>query len=350
MTVESQDNQTNPLNLGLSCLFAKEGLLPYHTNPANSETSRISCAISCVSRLTSLRRLRHPNLARYIDAKHDKHTRIYVVTEHYTRDFQSLLRHSSLTTTTDFVWLCRCLGECLSGLQYLASQRIVYAHLSPGNILIDREGHVKLAGYGIFYASRWGLDINFPEVDVRYYSPEMLLRQTTLAASENGPDLLEPQCPLDNRSDLWSLGLIFAEIVHFPLSKSVIKPAFLLSALRRAINTDASLLTQFGTLKPIPSTEMQEKLDSFCEKCLILDARRRPVVRTLCEDFKTSFSGFLHNQPLEVHFIMLLIWALYGFLITMSLIVVGGRGEEGRGGERNGREGPQISSKTRRPC
>ncbi|KAM7538612.1 hypothetical protein Aperf_G00000056114 [Anoplocephala perfoliata] len=225
------------LNLGLSCLIAGGSFVQ---SPPSNEACRIPCTASCVSRLIDLRRLRHPNIARYLDAQCDKHRRIYLVTEHYSSDFSQL--NPPIKTSSDFNWLLKCFQDCLQGLIYLESNGVVIGSLNPSSLLIDICDNVKITNYGTFYASRWGLDLDFPVVDLRYSSPEALLYSEFCLKQSQDTSSIEPPCPLDSRSDLWSLVLIFTEILHFPLQS--FNPKILLRSLLESLNLSHSFFDE----------------------------------------------------------------------------------------------------------
>lgn len=279
--------RTTRLNLGLSCLIASEAFIQV---PSSNESSRIPSTVSCVSRLIDLRRLRHPNIVRYLDAQCDKHRRVYLVTEHYASDFSQL--NPPVTKRSDFIWLLKRFHECLNGLTYLESHGIVHGCLNPSSILIDNFEQVKIAGYGIFYASRWGSDVDFPVVDLRYSSPEALLYSKSCLQ----PELLEsakPPCPLDSRSDLWSLALIFAELLHFPLQ--IFSPEILLKALFNALDSDHSFFAHITSSNRENLTQLSKwmsTLDDICKLCLVLDARHRLPLAEIASKFSENFNDF----------------------------------------------------------
>ncbi|VDM31238.1 unnamed protein product [Hydatigera taeniaeformis] len=285
--------QTTRLNLGLSCLIAADAFV----SPSSSnESSRIPCTVSCVSRLIDLRRLRHPNIVRYLDAQCDKHRRIYLVTEHYAFNFSEL--NPPVTRWSDFNWLLKRFDECLCALTYLESHGIVHGCLSPSSILIDNFGKVRIAGYGILYASRWGMDLDFPIVDLRYSSPETLLFSESCLRQ----DVLEPPrqpCPLDSRSDLWSVALIFTELLHFPLQ--IFGPEILLKSLFSALDSDHSFFGNITSTKRENLTQFSKSmslLDDICELCLVLDARHRLSLAQVVAKFSENFKDF---QGTDLH-------------------------------------------------
>lgn len=279
--------RTTCLNLGLSCLIAGEDFVQVSSS---SESPRIPCTISCVSRLIDLRRLRHPNIVRYLDAQCDKHRRIYLVTEHYASDFSQL--NPPVTKRSDFNWLLRRFHECLCALTYLESHGIIHGCLSPSAILIDNFGRVKIAGYGVLYASRWGLDLDFPVVDLRYSSPETLLFSGSclqLASLESAT----PPCLLDTRSDLWSLALIFVELLHFPLQ--TFSTETLLKTLFTALDSNYSFFAHIATSNQGSLTQLSKwmnTLDDICKLCLVLDARHRSPLTEIISKFSEGFNNF----------------------------------------------------------
>lgn len=88
--------------------------------------------------------------------------------------------------------------QLLEGLAYCHIHRVLHRDLKPQNLLIDREGHIKLADFGLARAFTLPLRTYTHEVVTLWYrAPELLLgsRFYTMAI------------------DVWSLGCIFAEMV-----------------------------------------------------------------------------------------------------------------------------------------
>ncbi len=116
-----------------------------------------------------------------------------------------LKRHMMLGRTVPVIWALYLVSNVARALDY--GQRhlgadgspllLVHRDLSPNNIMIDREGVVKLTDFGVAKAGRWGDEENTELVGcVEFMSPEQ-------AACE----------PVDGRSDLYALGLVLYELL-----------------------------------------------------------------------------------------------------------------------------------------
>ncbi|TID20738.1 Catalytic subunit of the main cell cycle cyclin-dependent kinase (CDK) [Venturia nashicola] len=89
------------------------------------------------------------------------------------------------------------MAQLVQGIKYCHSHRVLHRDLKPQNLLIDREGNLKLADFGLARAFGVPLRTYTHEVVTLWYrSPEILLggRQYSTGV------------------DMWSVGCIFAEM------------------------------------------------------------------------------------------------------------------------------------------
>lgn len=89
--------------------------------------------------------------------------------------------------------------QLIDGVGYLHSHRILHRDLKPQNLLLDDEGHVKLADFGLSRSFTLPTRTYTHEVVTLWYrAPELLLGAKMYSTAV----------------DLWSLGCIMAEMVN----------------------------------------------------------------------------------------------------------------------------------------
>jgi len=88
--------------------------------------------------------------------------------------------------------------QLLQGLAYCHDRRVLHRDLKPQNLLINKEGQLKLADFGL--ARAFGLP-------VKSYSHEVV------TLWYRAPDVLLGSCRYTTSIDMWSTGCIFAEMV-----------------------------------------------------------------------------------------------------------------------------------------
>ena len=88
--------------------------------------------------------------------------------------------------------------QLLDGIAYCHKHRVLHRDLKPQNLLIDNQGRIKLADFGL--ARAFGLPVRMythEVVTLWYRAPEILLGTKSYSMGV----------------DIWSLGCIFAEMV-----------------------------------------------------------------------------------------------------------------------------------------
>src|ERR1019366_2224687 len=96
-------------------------------------------------------------------------------------------------------------------LQYAHQQGIVHRDIKPENILLDKQGRVKIADFGI--AKLLGPDLR----------PEPLTADQQVMGTPHymAPEQVEKPATVDHRADIFSLGVVFYEMLtgELPLGK-----------------------------------------------------------------------------------------------------------------------------------
>lgn len=140
--------------------------------------------------------LKHPNIVHLYDIIRRDHE-IYLIFEYMNTDlYQYMLKNSrplpGIQTKIYFYQL-------LNGLEFCHRNQIFHRDLKPQNLLLDSNGTLKIADFGL------ARDATIPKrayskeiVTLWYRSPEILL----------GIDIYS------SAIDIWSAGCIFAEMLH----------------------------------------------------------------------------------------------------------------------------------------
>jgi serine/threonine protein kinase len=101
-------------------------------------------------------------------------------------------------------------GEIAEALQEAHERGILHRDLKPSNIMLTQQGHVKVMDFGL--AKRLA-DPRADDATLDIASPQLTATGTILGT----PDYMSPEqlkgLPLDIRSDLFSFGVILAEMV-----------------------------------------------------------------------------------------------------------------------------------------
>ena len=139
--------------------------------------------------------LKHPGLVAVYDVQQEGNS-VYIVQEYV--DGQDLARWAQ-AERPDVARITHLMLEIVEAVGYAHQQGLVHRDLKPANILVDRRGHAHVADFGLALQEnaqqlRAGETCGTPA----YMSPEQVRGETHR---------------LDGRSDLWSLGVIFYELL-----------------------------------------------------------------------------------------------------------------------------------------
>ena len=141
------------------------------------------------------RKIAHRNVGKMYELMEDGGT--HFITMEYVpgQDLKGLIRQMGQLTTGKAVSIAK---QVCEGLEEAHRLGVVHRDLKPGNILIDKDGNARIMDFGIARSLRGkgitgaGVMIGTPE----YMSPEQV----------EGKDV-------DQRSDIYSLGIIFYEML-----------------------------------------------------------------------------------------------------------------------------------------
>jgi len=154
--------------------------------------------------------------------------------------------------------------EIASGLAFAHSRGIVHADLKPSNILLDDQGHAKIADFGI---------ARMPQEDAS--TPQLFATAMYVA-----PERVEGK-PLSAGSDIYGLGLVLYEML-------VGRPPFTSA-------NPSVLLRDHVVRQPVPPSHLRQslprELDAVVMKCLAKD----PALRYMRASDVAKALGSLEN-------------------------------------------------------
>ncbi|CZR69476.1 probable CDC28-cyclin-dependent protein kinase [Phialocephala subalpina] len=170
---------------------------------------------TAIREISLLKEMNDPNIVRLLNIVHADGHKLYLVVEFLDLDLKRYMdalpvsdggRGKSLPEGSGpdlgrlglgDAMVKKFMSQLCEGVRYCHSHRVLHRDLKPQNLLIDREGNLKLADFGLARAFGVPLRTYTHEVVTLWYrSPEILLggRQYSTGV------------------DVWSVGCIFAEM------------------------------------------------------------------------------------------------------------------------------------------
>ncbi|XP_043461853.1 cyclin-dependent kinase 2-like [Leptopilina heterotoma] len=158
------------------------------------ETESEGVPSTAIREISLLKELAHPNIVQLLDVvQGDRH--LYLVFEFLQQDLKKLLE--SVKHGLEQALVKSYLWQLLHAIFYCHVHLILHRDLKPQNLLIDREGNIKLADFGLARAFGVPVRTYTHEVVTLWYRPPEILLGTKLYSTA---------------VDIWSLGCIFAEM------------------------------------------------------------------------------------------------------------------------------------------
>jgi len=151
---------------------------------------------SALREICLLKELKHKNIVRLYDVLHsDK--KLTLVFEHCDQDLKKYF--DSLNGDIDPDIVKSFMYQLLRGLAFCHSNNVLHRDLKPQNLLINKNGELKLADFGLARAFGIPVKCYSAEVVTLWYRP---------------PDVLFGAKLYTTSIDMWSAGCIFAELAN----------------------------------------------------------------------------------------------------------------------------------------
>lgn len=166
--------------------------------------------------------------------------------------------------------------QAAAGIHAAHSRGLVHRDIKPANLLFDSNERLRVADFGVARAvaeSAWTELTGTFVGTVKYAAPEQMKR-------ESG------ETPIDSRADIYSLGLVLAEMLtgKVPLMGD---DAFKTIEMRRDAGVEISV-------------EGLEELTSLVNDCCVLDPAKRPSALQVIERLTVAAPKFGQASPLPL--------------------------------------------------
>jgi len=152
---------------------------------------------TAIREISLLKQLQHPNIVRLYDVVHTE-KKLTLVFEFLDQDLKKYLDACGDNGLEAYT-IKSFLFQLLQGIAYCHQHRVLHRDLKPQNLLINMEGELKLADFGL--ARAFG-------IPVRNYTHEVV------TLWYRAPDVLMGSRKYSTPVDIWSVGCIFAEMVN----------------------------------------------------------------------------------------------------------------------------------------
>lgn len=181
----------------LACTYFQTCIVKFHLHSCTYSTETHSHHYYYIHTfLFRLKELQHPNIVRLYDVVHTER-KLTLVFEFLDQDLKKYL--DVCDSGLDLPILKSFLFQLLTGVAYCHHHRVLHRDLKPPNLLINREGQLKLADFGL--ARAFG-------IPVRSYTHEVV------TLWYRAPDVLMGSRKYSTPVDIWSCGCIFAEMAN----------------------------------------------------------------------------------------------------------------------------------------
>ncbi|KAL1435970.1 hypothetical protein MTO96_010732 [Rhipicephalus appendiculatus] len=148
--------------------------------------------------VTLLRELTHENIVRLVDVVMTASKAIHLVFEYMTMDLRKHLDTQPDNKTLDAAVVKKYLRQIVDAILFCHRRRVLHRDLKPANLLIDDNGDIKVADFGLCRAFTLPVRVFTHEVVTLWY---------------RAPEILMGASRYSTPVDVWSIGCIFFELL-----------------------------------------------------------------------------------------------------------------------------------------
>ncbi|ALC39191.1 Cdk5, partial [Drosophila busckii] len=151
---------------------------------------------TAIREISLLKELKHPNIVCLVDVLMEEN-RIFLIFEFLSMDLKKYMDSLPPEKHLDSQLVRSYLYQITDAIMFCHRRRVLHRDLKPQNLLIDKNGIIKVADFGLGRSFGIPVRIYTHEIVTLWYrAPEVLLGSPRYS------------CPVD----IWSIGCIFAEM------------------------------------------------------------------------------------------------------------------------------------------
>jgi hypothetical protein len=194
-------------------------------------------------------RLKHPHVVTIYDVGRDDRSGVFIAMEYVEGESLAERLKRGRLSVDEAVRVC---GQIADAIHHGHKLGLIHRDLKPGNVLLDRDGQVKVCDFGLALREESQASHRGDASGTRpYMSPEQIRGDVHL---------------LDGRSDLWSLGIILYECLS---GRRPYRGDTLAEIHEDILTRDPKPLNQFDDAIPVG-------LDELFRRCTRRDMAGRP--------------------------------------------------------------------------
>jgi cyclin-dependent kinase len=190
---------------------------------------------TAIREISLLKEMKHPNVVQLFNIVYVDDCKLYLVMELLDCDLKKYMdalpvheggrgrtlpdgSTMSANLGLDGAMVKKFMAQLVEGVRYCHSHRILHRDLKPQNLLIDREGNLKLGDFGLARAFGVPLRTYTHEVintghETRHLSlPAKYCSSKVVTLWYRSPEILLGGRQYSTTVDMWSVGAIFAEM------------------------------------------------------------------------------------------------------------------------------------------
>lgn len=187
---------------------------------------------TAIREISLLKEMNDPNIVRLLNIAHADGHKLYLVCEFLDLDLKKYMEALPVSdggrgkafpegSGPDLgrfglgeAMVKKFMSQLVEGVRYCHSHRVLHRDLKPQNLLIDRDGNLKLADFGL--ARAFGVPLRTYTHEVYELSSQEMHRWLTyiqvVTLWYRSPEILLGGRQYSTGVDMWSVGCIFAEM------------------------------------------------------------------------------------------------------------------------------------------